>query len=598
MKKIVIIFTFCSLLFTGCMKDLLEQYPPDKIGSDTFWNTVSDAEQAVTGVYEAWRDLFGVVEMQWDPVADLSICGNKGYVIDVIINDAINLKGWLQLVSTQSMAHTKGGSWFRWEIYGAHYLIIHRANNVIAGVDRMLPDAKPVDISQLTRIKAEARFLRAIAYGRLIDLLGPVPIVEHNITREEALEVERAPVTQVRDSIIADYDYAVANLPESYSQYGHATKWAALSFRGKFHLYWASWLKNQRPEWDGITESANTYFALARDDFKTVMDQSGHSLFRNGEPGDYHHPNYQQLFLLPNETNEEIIFSAQYGGPFLVQGNFIKGAFGSRQMGNNGSIEPSIRLVNLYRKLDGSKAPPLIPSTDNTLENGAINPASYEGRDYRLKASVLWDGQKVLLVDAWSPAIAEDSCTFMWGNKGSGSLNDPYFNWNRNKSGYHTRKWMINYAEPYTERYDCGQDFYVMRYADVMLMYCEAVNEVNNGPTGEVETLFNQIRGRGKIAPVPIAGLSKSEFFDLLVDERAVEFFMEGHRFWDIRRWRIVKEAYNFPNGYVTVNTWGDKWADQWVNAQDLHVDRYYTGKIPESERALNPKLTQNPMWL
>jgi hypothetical protein len=396
-------------------------------------------------------------------------------------------------------------------------------------------------------------------------------------------------------------DHAIQVLPPSYDaqNYGRATKWAAISFRGKVNLFWASWLNFNRSEWAHLqgSEQAGTFYQKARDDFKTVIEQSGHALFRNAEPGSYVDPNYRQLFSLENEFCEEIIFSCQFTGPRMGQGSDMKMVFSSRQAGNNGAIQPTIRLMNLYRMLDGSKAPPLIASTDKTLPNSATNRESYEGRDWRMKASVLWDGEKLLNQNLEGTTFATDSAVFMWGSPGSGSLNDPYYDYYNHKAGYAFRKWMPTYLG--YNRDDCPQDFYLMRFADVLLMYCEAVNEINNGPTTELQNIFNLIRKRGNIAPsTTIANMSKQEFFDLLVDERAVEFLAEGQRFFDIRRWRLAEKVWNNGAGFVLTDTWGTRVQDEFVNAQAINFLRFYIMAIPSSEITLNKNIVQNAPWL
>lgn len=572
MKKSVIIFLLV-LFLGGCKDDLLEQYPPDQISEEMFWKTIEDASSSTSGVYAAMRDYFGY-DYLYDANTDVAYGMARG-------NETGNPDG---------MRNAWDGC----------YRIVNRANATLAGISNMLPGVSvAADKAQLERLQAEVRFLRAMAYFRLVDFFGAVPYMDRPLTHEQAIQLTRMPVQAVRDSILADLNFAVDHLPESYSgsDYGRATKWAALAYRGKFNLYWASWIKNGRPQWNAAGDQAGVYFERARDDFKTIMDQSGHDLFRGGEPGEYHDPNYRQLFSLENEQCEEIIFSIQYHGPAMGLGSEMKAIFSSRQGGNNGAIQPTIKLVDLYLKLDGTEAPPLIPSTDKTLPNGAINRDSYAGRDWRMRASVLWDGEKVLLQNGGGTEMAADSAAFMWGNPGTGHLDDPYYDYYNHKVGYAFRKWMPTYLG--YSRYDCPQDFYLVRYADVLLMYAECVNEINNGPTLELQNIINYVRKRGNIqASATIASMGKEEFFDLLVRERAVEFIAEGQRFFDIRRWRLAEEVWNNGQGFVLTDTWGTIVQEEFVNAQAFQFQRFYTAQIPQEEINMNPNLIQNEPWL
>ncbi|MFH6985851.1 RagB/SusD family nutrient uptake outer membrane protein [Marinoscillum luteum] len=129
---------------------------------------------------------------------------------------------------------------------------------------------------------------------------------------------------------------------------------------------------------------------------------------------------------------------------------------------------------------------------------------------------------------------------------------------------------------------DGGNNYYILRYADVLLMYAEAENELN-GPTALAYDAFNQIRRRGFGYPLEVpspadltAGLSKEQFLDSLMVERRREFAFEGQRRFDLLRWGKLKEA---------------------VTAQDpsiLVLDKHLLFPIPEQERLVNDLLDQN----
>ena len=572
MKRFILFFITLFLLLTGCTKGLLDQLPPDVISKEMFWKTTGDAKSSVSGVYAAMRDYFGL-DYQYD--SNVDICFGKAYGNETGTPDGMS------------------------SAWNGCYKIINRANSTLAGINMMmLSTTDAASKLTLTGLRGETRFLRAMAYFRLIDLFGPVPYMHKPLTQNEAIQLTRTPVAQVRDSIMSDLNYAISVLPSRYdaANYGRATKWAALSYSGKFKLFWANWLKN-RPEWSIVKESPDVYFKGARDDFKSIMSQSGYGLFQNGDPGKYSDPNYRQLFQVANEACQEIIFSAQYTGPRMGLGSELKMVFSSRQGGNNGAVEPTIKLMNLYLKLDGSKAAPLVPSKNTSLLNSATNKASYAGRDWRMRSSILWDGEKVLLQNSDGTTFAKDSATFLWGNKGTGSLDDPYYDYYNNKAGYGWRKWMPTYLG--YARDDCPQDFYLVRYADILLMYCEAENEVNGGPTAELQDIVNLIRKRGNILPSStISTLSKQSFFDLLVDERAVEFVAEGQRYFDIRRWRLAEKIWNNGAGYTLTDTWNVKVQDEFLNAQILQFARFYISQIPQAEIIMNKNLVQNEPWL
>ena len=123
-------------------------------------------------------------------------------------------------------------------------------------------------------------------------------------------------------------------------------------------------------------------------------------LFGNGDPGEYQTPNYWKLFQYDNEYCQEIIFSLQYGGPNLGdgQGESLLRDFGTRSTANAQCwIMPTNRLVNRYQStVTGDFLPELILNNQENQENGAWNRKSYENRDWRMRSTILWNGEKMI----------------------------------------------------------------------------------------------------------------------------------------------------------------------------------------------------------
>jgi starch-binding outer membrane protein, SusD/RagB family len=113
-----------------------------------------------------------------------------------------------------------------------------------------------------------------------------------------------------------------------------------------------------------------------------------------------------------------------------------------------------------------------------------------------------------------------------------------------------------------------------IRYADVLLGYAEALNEVNNGPNQDAYDAINQVRARVELPA--LSGLSKSEFFDAIVDERFVEFHAEGIRWLDLKRWGLLEEKVEADRPEVDVKPY------------------HYVFPIPQDEIDANPNLMQN----
>ncbi|WP_044240864.1 RagB/SusD family nutrient uptake outer membrane protein [Flexithrix dorotheae] len=123
---------------------------------------------------------------------------------------------------------------------------------------------------------------------------------------------------------------------------------------------------------------------------------------------------------------------------------------------------------------------------------------------------------------------------------------------------------------------DSGINFHLIRFADVLLMYAEALNEVNNGPTGDAEAAINLVRERAELKELP-TGLSKEAFFEAIVKERRIELFLENHRTWDLIRWGLAEQELGEFNGFV--------------------AGKHETLPIPQSEIDANSLLVQNPNY-
>ncbi|HEY0110189.1 MAG TPA: RagB/SusD family nutrient uptake outer membrane protein, partial [Fibrella sp.] len=329
-------------------------------------------------------------------------------------------------------------------------------------------------------------------------------------------------------------------------------------------------------------------------DFKKIIDKNI-PLFRNGDPGPADNPNYWHLFQYFNEYDPEIIFSVQFGGPLLSQGEELSRDFGNRNTGfGQVWVAPTFRLANRYQLTStGDFAPPLVLSRTTTLLNSATNPRSYEGRDYRMRSTMVWDGQKMVQLSTDGLTVLADSLPFRFGNRDGVTA----INYDGAPAGYVFRKWVRQTGG--INRSDGPQDIYLMRLPDVWMMYAEAVNEVNGGPTPELFTLLNRIRRRGNLPALNAAKFaSKTEFFKAIEQERIIELVGEGQRFFDIRRWKKAEEIWPAPTGLVLFDTQGTRIRDEFVNADLRAYQRYYIFQIPTNEIEVNPKITQNIPWL
>lgn len=146
------------------------------------------------------------------------------------------------------------------------------------------------------------------------------------------------------------------------------------------------------------------------------------------------------------------------------------------------------------------------------------------------------------------------------------------FDASKSTSGYGGLKYIVHKSAE-GQAGDSPINYHVMRYADVLLMYAEALNELNSGPTTEAYNAINQVRNRAKLPDLPM-GLNKQQFFNAIVQERRVELFWEAHRTFDIIRWGLAGTILTPNNGFI--------------------VGKHEKLPIPQSEINANPLIVQN----
>jgi hypothetical protein len=599
-----------TLFPTACTEDLLDQQPTTELGSSAFWQTEADATTALMGAYAAVRPLFD---------RDYYFDGHGEYV-RARSGTSSTVAGDLRRGDAYRADYNPSGFGDNFDnMYRYLYGGVNRTNYVIDNVTKMLETAKPTSVEALEAIIGEARLLRGMVYFRLISMWGDVPYFDRIIlTNDEVADIARTPIEEVKNKILEDFTYAAEKLPDSPPQAGRAGKPAALAFRGKLQLYWASWNNFGWPELTTFTPDAGKAaeaYAAAAADFKSVMDDFGLTLFRGGDPGPISPlgeadllPNYYYLFTpLANEGNSELIMGFTHGGTGTGQGEELMRDFAGRSHeGSQCWVSPRFELADRYQStITGDFVTPLIPMNPSTAgartaPNSAVNPASYADRDYRMKSTIQWDyevsvGMTSLKETGWVPWIYKTYAQPVQIN-GETLLS---YNTDGSNSGYVFRKFVRNYAGQ--GRSDGDFTWPVMRLADVYLMYAEAVNEVNGGPTPDAIEAVNKVRRRGNLPDLlPYMIADKSSFFNSIEQERIVELVGEGQRSFDLRRWRALERVWGPPGsaGVWRRDTHGANQQRYFQNLSELEYQRCYIYRIPPGERDRNDNLTQNTPWL
>ena len=256
--------------------------------------------------------------------------------------------------------------------------------------------------------------------------------------------------------------------------------------------------------------------------------------------------NYQNLFLAAGQSsNPEIMFSTRYLNPDNFSNQDIRIEW-------HGVFNPRKELADAFECTDG------LSITKSPL---------YDPANWKLNR----DPRMLLTLKAFAdPAV-----------KASGAIVNYAYNGN-SITGFEPTKGANVEVLPVDYSTKSEQDWVLIRYAEVLLNFAEATNETS-GPTTNVYDAINLVRSRPGISMPPIkAGLTKDEMRVRIWNERRVEFGMEGHRYSDIRRWKLAE---TYLSSLVLPGS-GTKY---------VFGSKNYLFPFPQSEIDVNKSLTQNP---
>ena len=427
----------------------------------------------------------------------------------------------------------RGGDWFAVQpVWEENYIAIRRANRFLEHAGKAL-----IEPGLKARYFAEARALRAWLHLDLFLYYGEVPIVTTVVLPTET-DLKKNSRQEVVDFVISELDAASADLPTTYAinDVKRITKGACYTMKA-------------------VALLNNHQYPAAAAAAKQVIDMNLYKLY----------PNYTNLFIYEGQVNEERIFIKQAGN----NDSFYRSAPG--YLGGNACLNPTGSLVNAYETKQGKTLAEL--GADST-EIYKQSPNYKSNRDPRMDATIAYPGSTYYgALDPWDD-----------------SPNNP----NRlaaiysSKTGY----WLRKYVALADKGRTGSLDYMVYRYADLLLMYVEALVESGKWNDPDVIKYINQIRNRAKMPNVNVAVYnSEAKIRELYQRERRVELAFEGSRLFDMRRWKIGEKVMNgVVEGAVNPKT------KKAVNVETrIFAQKDYLWPIPARETEGNPNMTQNP---
>ena len=411
--------------------------------------------------------------------------------------------------------------------YETYYQGIYRANQVLTNV----PAIEFQNAALKNRILGQAYFLRGLYLFHAVNMFKNVPL-----PTELAVYYPQKSQAEGWAQVIADFKAAADLLPNSYDgisgldagQKGRATKGAALGYLGKAYLFTKD-------------------FANAKTTFKQVIDLGVYSLVSN----------YRDNFTTANENNSESLFEVQFsrdaGGVDLGWGGAPASGWGKTSAraityGPRGfgftDVQPTWALFNEFQ--------------DEKTKTGDLDP--------RLDATIFYNKPGAKL-------YGNDFATYY--AKSSADLNDLFCKKYQNSDGEFANE--MDWRSGINER--------LLRYADILLMYAECLNET--GDTPGAYSYIQMVRNRVGLPDLATTkpGMTQDQMREQIGHERFLEFPLEGHRFDDIRRWGWLENPAKLA----------------WLKARDAEFNTYTAGReyfpIPQLEMDNNPGTVQNDSY-
>jgi len=473
----ILILTGLLLVVNGCNEDKLDLSNPNTVAEPEFFQNNPDFRLAVNGMYH--------------PITAVLFWGRVIHTGALLRSDAFNIVPFQQNTTMSTLEGQPGIARWSSDMFPQLYQTIFRANTIIEKINETNVPSE----TDRNEILGQAYFMRAFANWYLANLWGNVPLVMKVPKTREDFFPQPSNQAAINEAIVNDLTEAFNRLPNSWpdAEKGRPTAGSALALRGKTHLY----MKD---------------YPNAVADLRAVTTDFSYALLPASR--------YEQNFTEENENNEESVFELQY----LGQDNFIWG-----------TDIPGTGTQGHY--LIDYSPPELSPDNGHFINPHILQVFEDNGDTVRRNATIAFDypgatgyGGVPFTEDFAADIAVANTITDPMGNVGVPAL------FTKKYAGFEQGM----RAEIPVLGQTIGNNWRIIRYADVLLMLAEALNE--NMATAEAIPFINQVRERSGIAPLALT-LDKAAVEQAIIDERIMELTGEGHRFFDLVRWGIAEDV-------------------------------------------------------
>ncbi|HLS94578.1 putative outer membrane starch-binding protein [Sphingobacterium allocomposti] len=539
-----------ALIFSSC-SDFLDRFPQDQISDETYWQTQEQLEMAVTAIYSRVKAK-NFVDME--NLGENTMWPSTNQYKDI---------GSGVFPTTQPTVNDEWRNMYR---------DIRECNAFLENYGKAQEDQPGAK----ERLAAEVRVIRALGYSFLTSFYGDIPLITKTLNPDDPeVYAGRDPQSEVVDFLLKELDEAAEVLPAaipSGENLGRVSKGTALALKSRIALAYGRY---------EVAEAAA----------KAVMDLGVYELYSNGDPSTSYWELFTRAGKLAGGRNKETIFARLHLTDVIMH-NLSREIQVPDQFAR---FVPTRSLVESYLCSDG------LPIDKSPLYSDQSYEDVFKNRDPRMTQTILvpgdtWGGR----YDGRPTNENPDPSIFMvpkFSQDGRGSVTT---------TGYYYKKYVEPTAVPNYNRDD--NDIHHIRYAEVLLNYAEARLEQNKLTQADLDISINLLRDRVGMKRMDLNFLAQHGM-DVRTEirrERRIELALEGHRYFDVRRWKEgerlgrdiegVKASWfpqlssatyrKSPDGYLSV---------QWNRA--FEDPKNYLWPVPEVQRERNPALGQNPGW-
>lgn len=472
---------FAGVMFSGC-GDILDKQPLDQLSQETFFRNSGEVAQALVPTYLNYRS---------QVIGGMGSGNGSSMDLETLTDNAYSSSGFqsLQNIAQGGLTSSIGGATS--EMWNSCWKGVAYCNSFLDNIDREEVKAVLTDVDY-KKFKGEALFNRCYYYNLLVQHFGDVPLITTSVTAEDPyLDALRTAKSEVVAQMLKDIDEAIAGLPQVAFSNGHAVKGSAIFLKVRI-------LMNNNM----FSEAATAAYSLIGD---------ATNPFKLSD-------NYAGIFFDNQKNNPEIMFSVMYSSPDDMH-QF------DQYTGSRMSCYPLWDLAQAFEEKspgvdDPRKHMTLIMVGDPWVMNNS-KAGTYK---YKLDKS----GKSYTYSAGTFPAY------------GTPNLQS------ESSIPKHSMAWKKGVNPVLVQARDkiSSQHRVLMRYADLLLLYAEAMVESGNGSDPRALKALNDVRGRKGVEMPAKTTLTR----EIVRSERRVELAYEGVRLYDLIRWDVLKDVIPVKN--------------------------------------------------